>query len=794
VPLDPSYPADRLAFMLADAQVPVLLTQERLLATIDLEPTGALAPRVFCLDAQWEETAGESGDDPAVRGTVDNLAYVIYTSGSTGRPKGVMIPHRGASNHMLWMLSSFPLGPEDRVLQRTPISFDASVWELWAPLLAGARLVLARPGGHGDPAYLAREIAARQITVLQLVPSLLTALMEEPGLAACASLRNVFCGGEALPAELPRRLRSLLDARLHNLYGPTEATIDATSHTCAEVEEERLVPIGRPVANTSALVLDAHLAAVPSGVPGELYLGGVQLARGYLGRPELTAERFVPDPFAAPGNEGARLYRTGDQVRCLPGGEIAYLGRRDHQVKMRGFRIELGEIESALTSLAGVREAVVTMREDLPGDQRLVAYVTGEVAADALRRQLRERLPEFMVPAAFVGLEALPLTPNGKLDRKALPAPDRGPAPGLVAPRNPAEEILAEIWAELLGFERVGVHDNFFERGGHSLLAVRLMAGIEKRFGKTLPLAVLFTAPTVESLAALLSQSASPSGHQERRSPLVAIKPRGERPPFFVVHPVGGNVLCYLDLAHHLAPEQPLYALQTPDDFGAGSGGGRRLRVSLEEMAACYVRELRRVQPESPYRLGGWSVGGLVAFEMARQLAAEGHAPDLVALIDTLPPAAALPASDDELVAWFAEDLARLLGHEVGISPAELRPLPAQEKLGHVVRLGHAAGLLPEDFGLAQIEPLFMTFAANLQASRSYSPGPYSGSLALWLSEQTASAHASQLAGWSRLALGGIETSTLPGDHYSVLRRPQVERLARELTAHLAVTAPCPIS
>jgi thioesterase domain-containing protein/acyl carrier protein len=577
----------------------------------------------------------------------------------------------------------------------------------------------------------------------------------------------------------------VLDARLHNLYGPTEATIDAASHTCAEVEEGPLVPIGRPVANTTALVLDAHLRPVSMGVPGELYLGGVQLARGYLGRPELTAERFVPDPFAAAGNEGARLYRTGDQVRCLPGGEIVYLGRLDTQVKVRGFRIELGEIESALSALPGVREAAVTVREDTPGDRRLVAYVAGEpagAAADELRRQLRERLPEFMVPAAFVRLEALPLTPNGKLDRKALPAPDRGPAPGLVAPRNPAEEILAEIWAELLGFESVGVHDNFFERGGHSLLAVRLMAGIEKRFGKTLPLSVLFTAPTVESLAALLSQSASPSGHQERRSPLVAIKPRGERPPFFVVHPVGGNVLCYLDLAHHLAPEQPLYALQTPDDFGAGSGGGRRLRVSLEEMAACYVRELRRAQPQGPYRLGGWSMGGLIAFEMARQLERGGHPLDLVALIDALPPPVERlpPAAEEELVAGFALDLARLLGREAAISPEELRRLPAQEKLTY------AAGLLPEGFGLAQIEPLFETFAANLQASRSYVPGPYSGSVSLWFSEQTVSVVSPELLdGWSRLVRGGIEVSTLPGDHYGLLRRPQVGLLAQELTVRL---------
>src|SRR6185295_7366109 len=335
-------------------------------------------------------------------------------------------------------------------------------------------------------------------------------------------------------------------------------------------------------------------------------------------------------------------------VRRLPGGEIVYLDRLDHQVKMRGVRIELGEIELALQALPGVREAVVIVREDTPGDARLVAYLTGDAAQSevtTLRARLRERLPEAMVPAVFVPLPALPLLPSGKVDRKALPAPDRGPAPGYMAPRNPAEEILAEIWQEVLGLERVGAHDNFFELGGHSLLAVLLMARIEKRFGKSLSLATLFAAPTVESLAALLSRS---DGHQQGRSPLVAIQPQGDRPPFFCVHPVGGNVLCYLDLARHLPPDQPFYALQSPEP-----GGDQP--ASIEEMAALYLSELRRIQPEGPYRLGGWSMGGLIAFEMARQLESAGQELDLVVLIDTPPPAAqpGPPPSDDELATWL---------------------------------------------------------------------------------------------------------------------------------------------
>jgi thioesterase domain-containing protein/acyl carrier protein len=363
-----------------------------------------------------------------------------------------------------------------------------------------------------------------------------------------------------------------------------------------------------------------------------------------------------------------------------------------------------------------------------------------------------------------------------------LPAPDGGSQQGYVAPRTPAEEILAEIWAELLGLDAVGVHDNFFDLGGHSLLAVRLMARIEKRFGSAPPLAALFTAPNVEALAALLSQVAGRFADHAQRSPLVAIKPGGERPPFFAVHPVGGNVLCYLDLARCLAPDQPFYALQTAKQ------GSSKPPTSLEEMAACYVRELRRIQPEGPYRLGGWSMGGLIAFEMARQLERDGHRPSLVALIDTLPPAAEPlpPLAEEELVAWFALDLSRLLGHDVGISPEELRLLPARERLASWTQLAEAAELLPEGFGLAQIEPLFETFAANLQASRSYVPEPYSGSLTLWFSEQTVPADSPDiLLEWSRLSLGGIDSSTLLSDHYGLLRRPQVEQLAEQLTVCL---------
>lgn len=501
VPLDPAYPKERLAFMLEDAAVPVVLTQERL--------AGAL-PRygaaTVCLDTAWETIAAQSLENLAGDGSADDLAYVIYTSGSTGRPKGVLIPHGALANHMLWMQEAFPLTPADRVFQKTPFSFDASVWEFFAPLLAGARLVLARPGGHHDPAYLVETIRAEGITILQAVPTLLSALVDEEGFAACRSLRRVFAGGEVLTVELQERFFARSGATLHNLYGPTEATIDALVWTCERKSARPVVPIGRPITNTQAYVLDVGRQLVPIGVAGELYLVGAGLARGYLNRPELTREKFVPNPFS--DVPGTRLYRTGDRAWWLADGTVEYLGRLDHQVKVRGFRIELGEIEANLRQHPDVREALVVVREDVPGDRRLVAYVVPRArpapSAGELRAVLGERVPAYMVPSAFVSLDALPMTPNGKVDCRALPAPDlQRPELGtaFVAPRTETERVIAAVWREVLGVERVGIHDNFFHLGGHSLLAAQVMARLGNAFRVALPLRGLFEAATVASLA-----------------------------------------------------------------------------------------------------------------------------------------------------------------------------------------------------------------------------------------------------------------------------------------------------
>ncbi|MFJ5927354.1 amino acid adenylation domain-containing protein [Kitasatospora sp. NPDC092948] len=504
VALDPGLPAQRLAGMLEDAPVPVLLTQRHVRGR--LPDTGSATVLLV------EDHATDGADtDPNVELSGEHAAYVIFTSGSTGRPKGVVNVHAGIRNRLLWMQDAYRLDGTDRVLQKTPFSFDVSVWEFFWPLMAGATLVVARPDGHRDPAYLVRTVREESVTTAHFVPSMLQAFLQEPGVEECTALRRVVCSGEALPRSLQDRFFARSGAELHNLYGPTEAAVDVTAWACRPGDDPRPVPIGRPIANTRMYVLDRALRPVPPGVAGELHIAGVNLSRGYLGDPERTAERFVADPFdPAPG---ARLYRTGDLARFRSDGAIEYLGRLDHQVKLRGLRIELGEIESVLTGHPQVREAVVTARQQAAGDVRLVAHLTAEGDAPAtgdLISFLKERLPEYMVPSAFMVLEAFPLTTSGKTDRKALPEPpaDRPElASSYTAPGAGLEETLAGLWRELLGAARVGRDDSFFDLGGHSLLMVELRARLAADLGHQLSMVELFQHPTVGSLAGYLERS-----------------------------------------------------------------------------------------------------------------------------------------------------------------------------------------------------------------------------------------------------------------------------------------------
>jgi amino acid adenylation domain-containing protein len=519
VPLDPSYPQARLSVMAEGVTVVVAHPHVAPL----LAGTGA---SVVPLDGTWSLLRGRRRSRPASAIAPDDLAYMIYTSGSTGTPKGVMITHRAACNHMRWMGDAYPLSAADRVLQRTPISFDASVWEFFAPLLSGARLVLVPNGGHGDPALLVEAIRRHEVTVLQLVPSLLRLLLDEPGVSECTSLTRVFSGGEPLMPALRDWFAKTLPATLVNLYGPTEATIDALAWTCGRDEEGLSVPIGRPVANCRAHVLDHRLEPVPPGFPGELYLGGDVLARGYLRRPGLTSQRFVPDPFGAPGG---RLYRTGDRVRQAADGRLLYLGRVDRQLKLRGVRIEPGEVEELLRRHDAVRDAAVVVREDVPGDLRLAAYVLVEnqsATGEELRAHLASRLPEALVPSYVTVVERFELTPNGKLDYQGLPDPrtSASRSSNLVAPSTALESLLAALWGDVLHVDDVGVEDGFFnELGGHSLLATQLLSRVRDVLDVDIPLQRIFEAPTVASFAASLAQDEATQAQLERTAQLVLL-------------------------------------------------------------------------------------------------------------------------------------------------------------------------------------------------------------------------------------------------------------------------------
>ena len=631
VPLDPNYPSERLTFLLQDTQIPILLTQQRLLARLPQHDA-----RVICLDSDWKHIVREPRENPVSGTSPEDLVYVIYTSGSTGRPKGVMMPHSALCNHLFWMLEYAPLGSDDRVLQCISFSFDPFATEFFTALLTGAQLVMIQPGGDQDSQYLVQTIIKRHITVINSVPSMLEMMLIEPDISRCTTLRYVFCGGETCPVSLVDRFFCLLNAKLFNLYGPTEACIAVTARECQRGLEQHTIPIGRPIANTQIYLLDSHMQPVPIGVPGELYIGGICLARGYRNRPELTAERFILHPFS--DKPGARLYKTGDLARRRADGTIEYLGRLDFQVKLRGFRIELGEIEAVLGQHPAVRQAIVVARENVPGNKLLIAYVVlhkdqeDTIGAD-LKRYVLRQVPVYMVPSAFVLLERLPLMRNGKVDLRALPEPEPGrdmARDNFVAPILPVQQQLAQIWEELLDVRPIGIGDNFFDLGGHSLLAMRLIERMTQVCGKRLPLSTLYAGATIADLAAALTEQP----RTDSRTPLVAVQVRGSRRPFFFLHGQWtGGAFYSLELARYLGPDQPLYLLE-PYKFD-----NLAVPPTLEEMAAAHIDVLRSVQPEGPYLLGGWCNGGLMAYEIARQLYVQGQIVDLLVLMDSDTPA-----------------------------------------------------------------------------------------------------------------------------------------------------------
>jgi len=797
IPLDPTFPQERLSFALENAQPEVILAQERLLGLLP----GHRAKKV-CLDTDWSSIAEQSDEPIETTLTDENLAFLIYTSGSTGQPKAVMLPHRKRDSRPSHDQEVYQMTREDRHILKSSISFTLLIREVFWPLLTGAQLIITPPGTEQDTAYLVNFIATHRITLISLTPSILKALLEEPGLRNCDSLRHVICFGEPLAHELQMRFFSRVSAELSVYYGATEAP-SATFRKCKPEDPPHLVDLGKPRPGTKVYLLDNHLQPVPIGACGELYIAG-RLARGYLKQPDLTAERFAPNPFS--DEPGARLYKTGDLGRYLPDGNIEFLGRLDNQVKIRGFRIELGEIEAALSQHPAVQETVVLAREEVEkiecevlmaygegGNQKsemqnpksearcLVAYVVPNQepvpTATELRSFLKSKLPNYMAPSAFVFLNALPLTPNGKVDRRALPVPDQS-RPELemafVPPRDPLEFQLTKIWEEVLGIKPVGVRDNFFDLGGHSLLAVHLFAKIEKLLGKKLPLATLLQAPTVERLAAILSQ-------QDWLAPwssLVAIQPGGSKPPFFGVHAHEGNILFYRDLVRRLGPEQPFYGLQAQ-----GLNGKQAPYSRVEEMAAHYVKEMRAVQAKGPYFLGGYCFGGVVAFEMGRQLYAQGEKVALVALFDAYAPGSVRlssnPVSFRDRLRYFVKRV-RLHLHNLSL-------LGPKEQIDYIKgRIKRITYWLYTSMGLPFPHARREMLNAMSQASRSYRPQLYQGRGTLFRGGRPLGGydHDPQL-GWGKLAAGGVEIHRISTHDGTLFLEPHVRLLAEELAACL---------
>ncbi|NES64619.1 MAG: amino acid adenylation domain-containing protein [Okeania sp. SIO2D1] len=810
LPLDPNYPRDRLTYLLEDSGVTLLLASEKSVARLP-ESKG----QVVFLDKDWPVISQNSAENLALRTKPASLAYVIYTSGSTGKPKGVEIEHKSLVNAYRSWEQAYQLRPQSSHLQMASFSFDVFTGDWVRALCSGGKLVLCPRDFLLEPEKLYQLMLREQVNYAEFVPAVMRNLIEylENTEQNLDFMKVLAIGSDSWSVQEYQRFRQFCGSgtRLVNSYGVSEATIDSCYFENANIQRplESLVPIGKPFANALLYILDDHLQPVPIGVPGELHIGGIGLARGYLNRPELSAKKFIANPFSQ--EEGARLYKTGDQARYLPDGNIELLSRIDNQVKIRGFRIEPGEIEALLAKRLEVQQAVVIVLGDQPSNKRLVAYVVPNQSfspssqkncsdfvnnplygkhmqklTPKLRAFLKEKLPDYMMPSAFVMLDSLPLTPNGKIDLRALPAPkgtSSGSDANFIAPRDTLELQLTQIWSDVLEVSPIGIRDNFFDIGGHSLLAIALIARVQQQLGKNLSLAALLQNPTIEQLAISL-RSGEDSGST---SPLVAIQPDGDLPPLFLVPPSSGTVLFYLDLVRNLGSQQPIYGLQAP-----GLNGERSPFTTLKELATHHLKAIKTIQPSGPYYLVGFCVGGHLALEIAQQLHQKGDTLALLALIESSAPEhhrllidstpGRMLDPDIFYSRLFAEEMSAPRGKEVPVSCEQLQQLMPEERLGYVLEQAKIFDLLPEEVRVEDLENLFEVFQATAIASYNYEARPYPGNIVLFnASQQLIDVGGDPTLGWRDFVAGEIEIHEIPGEHFSIIREPQVRVLAEKL-------------
>jgi amino acid adenylation domain-containing protein len=788
LPIDPMYPIDRIAFMLKDAKAPVLLTNSELKLDLPDQST-----KVVLVDSKDFEV--ESDKNLQSRSAPDDLAYVIYTSGSTGKPKGSLITHYNVVRLMQATEEWYRFNDRDVWTLFHSTAFDFSVWELWGALLYGGRVVVVPYLTSRSPEDFYRLLRSEGVTVLNQTPSAFKQLVEaeaRAGVSSELSLRYIIFGGEALEM---RSLKPWFERHgdqkplLVNMYGITETTVHVTYRPLSAVDVDSGSVVGVPIPDLRVYILDRHQRPVPIGVAGEVYVGGAGVARGYLNRADLTAEKFIPDPFS--GEPGALLYRSGDLARFLHSEDIEYLGRADQQVKIRGFRIELGEIEATLGRHPAVRDCLVVSQGQ--GDEkRLVAYFTRKQGMNAdivdFRTHLKKNLPEYMIPSGYIAVDEFPLTANGKIDRKALPRPLIEPetkTDAFAPARDPIEQTLTQLWSKLLRVSQVGVNDNFFDLGGHSLLAVRIVVEIEKQYGVRLPLATFLQAPTVAGLADVLREQHRPPSW----SSLVPIRPNGSKPPLFLMHAHGGNVLEYYPLAKRLPDDQPVYALQA-----SGLDGHIETGRTMEEMASRYLQEIRMLQAHGPYFLGGFCFGGLLALEAAEQLKASGEEVALIVMMQTMHPAfARFSPNTSSLQRWWYRTKKRIDLERENISHRGSAYL--QERIRRTWDIALARTEIKLDrFNNGENSQRKRSMAYVLErlgvehdrAFEMYQPRPYGGNVLLFrASKQMEGLMADKMLGWNELLLPSLEVCEVPGHQQNLLTEPNVSRLADELKVRL---------